>query len=301
MTRPNKPVISYYGGKQRLASKLAPLIPKHTVYVEPFAGGAALLLKKPRPEVTNQVHYREVINDADGRLINFYRQLRDNGEELIRRIQLTLYSEEEHKIALRDGLDHPCPLEAARRYYVNIQQSFSNRLNGGWKRSVFGCNHAAGWVNKLERLPEYLDRMVAVYIANTDALNCIQQWDSPQSFFYCDPPYPGADQGHYKGYTVEDFAQLVEVLDGIQGAFLLSCYDVPEVTIPPDWERFEFGAQMSAAKPTKRAEDLSCVRKNPERTEVVYRRHRKGQLRKKIQELFASGKFDCFTGDGDGD
>lgn len=96
-----KPPISYYGGKQKLAAKLVPLILKHTVYVDPFAGGAALMFAKPWPMVTNTALYREVINDIDQNLVNFYRVLRDKemGPELIRRLELTPYSCAEHRMA----------------------------------------------------------------------------------------------------------------------------------------------------------------------------------------------------------
>lgn len=65
MFKPMKPPFSYYGGKQRMASKIIPYIPKHTVYVEPFCGSATILFKKPWPNVTNTHHYREYINDTN--------------------------------------------------------------------------------------------------------------------------------------------------------------------------------------------------------------------------------------------
>ena len=279
-----KPPISYYGGKQRMANKIIPLIPKHTVYVEPFAGGAAVLFNKPWPKVTNNNHYREVINDIDGDLINFYRQLRENGPALIEKLQLTLYSEDEYRIA-KDFTD--CDdLERARRYYVNISQSFANKLGRGWRRGMFGRNDVATWVNKIAQLPEYLERTASIYISNTDSLECIEQWDSPQTCFYCDPPYPGADQGHYAGYTIEQYQSLIDKLDTIDGSFLLSNYECG-AKIPDSWERFEFNSTMSSAR------DKTV---NKKRTEIVYRKISDKPVRPELQKLFDSGKFDCFTG-----
>jgi len=261
-----------------------PLIPKHTVYAEPFAGGAAVMFAKPWPDVTNTDHYREVINDIDGDLVNFYRQLRDNGSELCRLLSLTLHSEEEYRTA--KDLDFGDDLERARRYYVNIQQSFSYKLHGGWSRGKSTRNDAATWMNKIDRLPEYIDRMRSVNISNTCALKFIEQWDSPQTFFYCDPPYPGSDQGHYSGYTLDEYRRLIENLSDIKGSFILSNYEQP-VDVPDNWEKFEFGATCTADKNTT---------KRTKRTEVVYRRFRKGILRPELKKLLDSGKYDCFTG-----
>jgi DNA adenine methylase len=289
-----KPVISYYGGKQRMSSKIVPLIPQHTVYVEPFCGGAAIFFAKPWPQVTNTHHYREVINDHDKRLINFYQQLRNHGPALVDALQLTLYSEHEHQIAKE--LDCEDKLEAARRYYINVQQSFANNLNGGWGRNVYGRNLSATWTNKIKQLPDYLDRMASVYIACDDALKIIKQWDSPQTFFYCDPPYPGTDCGSYKGYTMEDFQALVNTLDACQGSFILSNYD-QFIEMPKDWERFEFEATASSKgrvgyDRSKKADESNQNRK---RTEVVWRRFNKVPVREEIQKLYDSGAYDCFA------
>lgn len=270
-----------------MASKIIPLIPKHTVYVEPFAGGAAVMFNKPRPAVTNRDHYREVINDTDGDLINFYRQLRTNGRALVEQIQLTLYSEEEYRIA-KDFSD--CDdLERARRYFVNIQQSFAYKLHGGWGRSVFAANGAAIWVNKIAQLPEYLDRMSSIHISNTDASKCVSQWDSPQTFFYVDPPYPGTRQDGYPGgrlgYTLADYQALIDTLDTINGSFLLSNYECG-ATIPNSWGRFEFSSTCSASR----------IDRDKKRTEVVYRKISTVPVRPEIQRLYDSGKYDCFQG-----
>jgi DNA adenine methylase len=274
-----------------MASKIIPLIPKHTVYVEPFCGGAAVMFKKPWPDVTNNDHYREVINDVDERLVNFYRVLRDPkfGPELCRRLELTPYSRSEWNRS-KESILSPDPSERAWGYFVNIRQSFSNILNKGWRVGRFGQNEAATWVGK-KILAPYLDRMESVYIECGGAMGTIRRWDSPQTFFYCDPPYPGTEQSHYSGYTLQDFQSLVDTLDQCEGSFILSNYDQPDAKIPDDWERFELSASAGIA-----------VGKNgsggSKRTEVVWRRQHKGELRPEIQKLFDSGKFDCFTGGG---
>ena len=288
-----KTPISYYGGKQRLASRIIKMIPKHTVYVEPFAGGAAVFFAKPWPEITNTHHYREVLNDTDGRLVNFYRQLRDNGAELVRRLQMTPYSAEEHRIAKQ--LECEDRIEAARRYFVNLNQSFANRMNGGWGRSVYGRNMAATWANRIDRLPELLDRLHGIHIECDDALKVIRQWDSPQTFFYCDPPYPGADCGHYKGYTLADFQALVDTLAGCQGSFLLSNYPQADAVIPQDWEAIQIQATSTAGRVCyDRSQKADESMQNRKRTEVIWRRRSAVQPRIEILNLFASGKFDCF-------
>ena len=63
-------LVRYHGGKVRLAAKIISLFPQHDGYVEPFGGGAAVLLAKPRSRL-------EVYNDIDGDIVTLFRVLRD--------------------------------------------------------------------------------------------------------------------------------------------------------------------------------------------------------------------------------
>jgi DNA adenine methylase len=293
-----KPPFAYYGGKQRMVANLIPLIPKHTVYVEPFAGGATLLFAKPWTNVSNNHdHYREVINDINKDVVHFYRTLRDKdlGPQLVDRLLLTPYSRSEHELRNEKTTD---PVERAARFYCDIGMSFSNLLGKGWGTGVFGRNLSVTWMNKVSRLPEYLSRMASVGIECDDALNVIQRWDSPQTLFYCDPPYPGADQGHYGGYTILDLENLIKTLDKCDGSFLLSNYDQPTIDIPKDWERFEFKVHCSASSQGKTGRNRDKSRKmtsqelgDTDRTEIVWRRLAKGSMRDKLGGLFDQSSF----------
>ncbi|MFM5926456.1 MAG: DNA adenine methylase [Dolichospermum sp.] len=284
-----KPLTSYYGGKQRIASKVLSYFPKHTVYVEPFAGGAALLFAKPKPVVSNSNHYREVLNDKNDLLINLYRVAIEHRKELELKIQATLYSQSDHRKAIEitknpDGYDE---LTKAWAFYVNINQSFSKTLNRGWATSVSSDNHPVTWHNKKLRLPEILDRIKDIYVSCEDAIKCIQRWDSPQTLFYCDPPYPNAQQGHYSGYTLDDLKLLCDILDNIQGSYVLSNY--PQETEPQSaQQRVEIEAVMSAKG--KAGHDRSqdpVKRENNKRTEVLWVCDRSHVIRNDLKSVVA--------------
>lgn len=281
-----------------MAPKILPLLPMHTVYVEPFAGGAAVLFAKPWPEVTGSDKYREVINDKDGRLVNFYRVLRTRPDELCSALELTPYAREEYAAA--KGMDAACDVERARQYFVRANMSFANVLSGGWGTGVYSCNHGATWANRVARLRDVAERFMGVHIEHDDAISVIRRWDSPQTLFYCDPPYPGTDCKHYGGYTADDFARLVEALDEAQGAFVLSNYE--QAAEPRDAKRYEFAARATASgkgntgagrDKTRAATEHSEGKK---RTEVLWVRHNRVRPRPEIVKLYESGAFDCFTG-----
>ncbi len=248
--------ISYYGGKQKLAKKILPLIPDHRIYVEPYAGGAAVFFAKKPPSSSG---YIEVLNDHDKRLVNFYKVLQNpvQAYRLYTRLAFCPYSRQLHMEAKDFDKDprFDDPVEAAYHYFIEITCSFSNKLGGGWSTTTHTNSSTARTMrHKIEVLEKFVERMRYVYVDNLDSLQIIEKWDTPETFFYVDPPYPGADQGHYRGFSAHDFERLVDKLNGIKGKFLLSNYDQPG--IPGSWTRHEFDVLTTAAKnrPMKRKE-----------------------------------------------
>ena len=80
-------IFPYVGGKNRMTKKLIPLIPDHTCYVEPFGGGASLLLAKPKSTT-------EVYNDIDNALADFFSLLQRPAhfERFHEKLQVTPHS-----------------------------------------------------------------------------------------------------------------------------------------------------------------------------------------------------------------
>ena len=261
-----KTPISYYGGKARIASKIIPhiLAIAHTVYVEPYFGGGAVLYAKGRKPVTDNNHYREAINDINKQLITFWRVAREQPEELARWIRLTPYSQEEYREAqeIYKNPDGYGDIKVAWAAYIQCNMSFSNKVSAGWGVQVISYNSAATWANRIDRLPECFERLKDVHIGCEDALKFIKRWDSPQTLIYADPPYPSTHQGHYGGYTLDDYQALCDTLDNCQSSYILSNYH-QEIAPKSAQKCVEIAATMSAAggknlkdMDTKRTEKL---------------------------------------------
>jgi DNA adenine methylase len=105
----------WYGGKYSHLDWLLPLLSKTTHYCEPFGGSAAVLINKEPSPV-------ETYNDIDGELVNFFRVLRDEKNELIRAITFTPFSRREFELAISQRTKELSNLERARRFFVRARQ-----------------------------------------------------------------------------------------------------------------------------------------------------------------------------------
>ena len=70
-----KPPFQYFGGKRKAAQYIWPRFGQPITYIEPFFGGGGVLLGNP-----NGAPEREIVNDIDGLLANFWRALKADPE-----------------------------------------------------------------------------------------------------------------------------------------------------------------------------------------------------------------------------
>jgi len=257
---------SYYGGKARIASQIVPHIMAipHTVYVEPFSGGLAVLYAKGKIDRGSSDYYREAINDLNKQLITFWRVAREQPSELNRLLELTPYSQEEHREARKiynDPIGYS-DLKVAWAVYIECNMSFANQIGKGWGTNVIAQSPAATWQNRIARLPECFERLKDVHIGCEDALSFIKRWDSPHTVIYADPPYPNTNQGHYDGYTSDDYQALCDALDACESSYVLSNYH-QDIAPKSAQKSVEIEATMSASNgrsrlnhDTKRTEKL---------------------------------------------
>lgn len=247
--------LKWHGGKRYLADKLVALMPPHIHYVEPFAGGLAVLLAKD-PEGCS-----EVVNDVNRRLTNFWNVLKDDVAFSIfeRIVQAIPFSEPEWNIATRGGLAEN-PVEEAVAFFVNCRQSLAGRRDAfaaiTRARTRRGMNEqAAAWLGAVDGLREVHYRLRRVVILDSrDAVEVITSEDGPETLFYLDPPYlheTRATTGEYEHeMTREQHRLLLASLVTIDGKFMLSGYPSPlydEFAAREGWPHVDFDVPNSAA------------------------------------------------------
>ena len=177
-----KPVILWMGGKSRLAAEILPLFPDHECYVEAFAGGGALFYKK-EPAKT------EVLNDADGDLVNLYRVLQNHLEEFLKQFKWSLVSRQMFEWLKVTPVETLTDIQRAARFYYLQKLAFGARPTS----QSFGTAATAPPRLNLLRMEEELSeahlRLSRAYIEHLDWQRAIAKYDREFTLFYLDPPY----------------------------------------------------------------------------------------------------------------
>jgi DNA adenine methylase len=249
-----------HGGKHYLAHRIVDLMPPHLHYVEPFAGGLAVLLAKSCEGVS------EVVNDLDGRITNFWRvlQIEELFAQFQRQVQAIPFSEpawREAKLTLernptaRDRTEY---VDRAVQFFVLCRQSMAgrckdftpltrNRTRGGMNEQV------SSWLGAVEGLCEVHARLRRVVIVNQPAVEVIQSQDGRDTLFYLDPPYLPETRSSKDVFgafemTVEQHEELLEVVNQAHGMVMISGYSSALYDSHlAGWARHEFDVPNNAS------------------------------------------------------
>jgi DNA adenine methylase len=245
-----RPPLKYHGGKHYLAAKIVALMPPHTHYVEPFAGGLSVLLAKDPDGVS------EVVNDLDGRVSNFWRVLQgdDSFAQFHRIMEAVPFSEAEWADA---GEPAGGPVERAVRFFIRCRQSLAGRMQSfaplSRRRTRRRMNEqTAAWVGAVDGLAAVHARLRRVVILNRDALDVMRQQDGLETLFYLDPPYIGETRTSPSVYgsdmTRVQHESLLEAIGRCRGKVMLSGYpsELYDRRLA-GWARHEFHVPNQAA------------------------------------------------------
>lgn len=223
------------GGKSRSAQLIIDYLPEHRVYVEPFAGGAAVFWNKRPSDL-------EVLNDKDSDIAFAYRFIKNVTDEQKKRLARKnwVVDEETYKRLLKLETDDP-----VERFYKIVYLK-----RGGFSgdpASLTPSGHVGRHINIIADLERYKARLKDVVIKNTDYSKVIDEFDDDDVVFYIDPPYLNQSQ---KGFAYEfkegDWAELIERLKSVKGKFLLSSGSkIKEAPAAWDVKRYKVERQIN--------------------------------------------------------
>lgn len=251
--------LKYNHRRWTLAPRIISYFPRHSAYLEPCGGSAAVLLQKePAP--------LETFNDADGRVVNFYRVLRETPEKLIFQIRLTPWSKKE-LVKAGDRADDP--LEDARRFFVKSWQSVSQ--NGqAWQCLKHHSPRLKPLVRNMvdiEHLHALADRLHSVQFEDGDPLAIIEKYDHSETLIYFDPPTTALTDLRFH-------RRAADLLQTVKALVVVAALPSPEYTEMYEdrgWTCHSLGTGITKSR------RAVCVWLSP-RTEVALGRPRQGEL-----------------------
>lgn len=251
---PLKPPVPYFGSKARIADRIVGLLPEHGHYVEPYCGALSVLLAKSPSRM-------ETVNDLDGNLVNFWRVVREQPEQLLRAVELTPHARAELAGAWEPTDDN---VERARRVWVILSQGRGGMMRRtGWRHYTATSGSSIGMPGYLEayrdRLLPAAERLRGVSLECLPALTVIGKYGAAADvLLYVDPPYLGSTrQDANSRYGVEmrsddEHRELAAALADCAAAVVLSGYDSPLYDeLYAGWQRTELSTMTGNGRADK--------------------------------------------------
>lgn len=224
--RPLPTLAPYIGGKRNLSLRLVERIEAvfHDTYAEPFVGMGGVFFKR------QHVPKGEIINDWNRDVATLFRILQRHYVAFMEmmRFQLTTRAEFERLAATSPAT--LTDLERAARFLYLQRTCFGGKV-AGRNFGVSLAQPARLDVTKLGPILEAVhERLAGVTIEQLPWAEFIGRYDRPGTLFYLDPPYWGSEGDYGRGmFGRDEFEALAACLKGLQGRFILSLNDRPEV------------------------------------------------------------------------
>lgn len=233
---PARPVAPRLGGKRNLARAICQRIAAipHATYAEPFVGmGGIFLRRTSRPRA-------EVINDRGRDVANLFRILQRHYPQFLETLRYQFTTRTEFERLVATAPETLTDLERAGRFLYLQRTAFGGKVSG----RNFGVSRGRpGRFNLLELEPmleELHARLAGVIVECLDWADFLRRYDRADTLFYLDPPYWGCEGNYGRAlFGREDFARMAGQLAGLQGRWLLSINDVPEIRDLFAWARIE--------------------------------------------------------------
>lgn len=238
-------ILKYPGGKWSIVDHILEHFPcnyQNLVYCEPFFGSGAVFFNKLPSAI-------EMINDLDGRVVNLFRVIREQPQQLAALINITPWSRQEYELSYQVAAD---PLEDARRFLVRCWQAIGSKTSDrtGWrsdkKTGQRGTTNPRMWAKLPDKILAIAERLKDAQIENRPAMDIIKRYRNGDVLLYVDPPYilsTRSKRMYAYEMTDQDHIELLDALLDHPGPVLISGYENPIYTKKlAGWRKYSFVA-----------------------------------------------------------
>lgn len=260
-------MISYIGGKSRMAKWICEYIPNDIkTYVEVFGGAFWVYVKG---DIHEKPLLQEVVyNDKNRFMANMFQCFRDH-ETFSEVLSLTesqnpevfRKAQENLNVIAKGNCDFELgDLALAHQYAYVATQVFSGSKILESKFVDLHGKYSSKYDALQRRLnnPDVINKLTKITACeNLDYMECIMKYDGPRTFFYIDPPY-WKTENYYSNHNFDscDHDMLSVLLNEINGKFALSYYyfdELEEMYPRKDfrWTSKEFSKTAGASKGKK--------------------------------------------------
>lgn len=220
-----RPFLKWAGGKSQLFDTLHQYLPqnlnKYSIYIEPFVGAGAFFFNI----INNDSFNKYIINDINSKLIELYKCIRDNVDELIIELELL-------KNRYNDLLEN----DEKSKYYYECREAFNEIINQPILQSALFIFLNKTCFNGLYRenskgkfnvpfnnakSPSFYDEEVLREISRklnlkdanglpkviilNQSYESLIQYVNEKTFIYFDPPYRPITRGGFNTYSKSGF------------------------------------------------------------------------------------------------
>ncbi|WP_321417205.1 DNA adenine methylase [uncultured Methanomethylovorans sp.] len=258
-----KTALRYPGGKTRALKEILPLIPIDIEeFRDPFVGGGSVFLAVK--QTTNASIFR--INDLNYDLYCFWKQVKDNNNELVKELlEIKKNSSDGRKLysdLKYQSLEQSSEFEVAVRFFVLNRITFSGlSCSGGYSKQSFEKRFTVSSIERLNALSSIIQN---VEITNKGYEKLINT-NEDDVFIFLDPPYLNARNSKLYGnnghlHTAFDHKTFAKRMKKCECRWLITCDDTPEIREMFDFAQIESWELQYGVNNMKKP-DTSCKSK----------------------------------------
>lgn len=211
------PIMPYAGSHVKVAEAMIMRFPPHRIYVEPFLGSGAVFLRHPLSGADHAV-----ISDSSKFVHRVWKAVQDGSYETDFDMCLTMTRPKFEALVKKykaGTISAPERILLSKFTYFSYMTDLRRPLEGE-RRCLL-----AEYKNTWKRIHRKLN-LPGVHLLKSDYRKVVREADSPETFFYMDPPWLGNYYSArvnvaYDNEDAFDWEEFLDVLSGISGKFLL--------------------------------------------------------------------------------